>query len=169
LVTQATHWRVAVSQRPPVPASPAMQAASSRQPAAQALSAVQYCPLGQRSSAVVQGTQRPVVVSQAGPPALPAQSVALVQRIGPASVGATSSGPASAGPVSIGPVSLGPVSVGPVSAGAGVGRARVGLAEVVRPSARIIDRNAAAPLPQAVARATSTPPSIHRVFTQRPP
>jgi hypothetical protein len=148
LVTHCTHWRVAVSQRPPMPPSP-IHAASSRQPAAQALSAVQYCPLGQRSLVGVQGTQRPEAVSHTGPPALPTQSASPVQRAGPAST--ATSGPvsvwATSTPVSIA-VTSGPVSR-PVSAprsfdtvASGVGPPTTELpsphaaAEAVRASAR---------------------------------
>ncbi|MEZ4409602.1 MAG: hypothetical protein R3A52_24490 [Polyangiales bacterium] len=84
------------------------QAASSRHPLAQVFALEQYCPAGQRSSVGVQGTQRPEVVSHAGPSALPAQSVAEVQRVGPVSVGPVSAGPVSSGPVSAGPVSRAP-------------------------------------------------------------
>ena len=50
----------------------------------------QYWPVGQRSSASVQGTQRPRAVSQAGPPGSPTHCSLREQGVGPRSPGGAS-------------------------------------------------------------------------------
>jgi hypothetical protein len=83
--------------------------------------ASQYWPAGQRSSAAVQGTQRPEAVSHTGPPAWPAQSVLDVHAVGPVSVGAGVSIGASGGPASATGAS------GAASSGTGVSRGGAGV------------------------------------------
>ena len=125
-VTHSTQRWAIGSQRPaPAPPSPAaMHAASSRQPSAQRLVApTQYWPVGQRSLVAVQGTQRRVAVSHAGPSDEEAQSLSAVQREGPESAGTsvvasgdvsltTSSTGASTGATSIVETSTGALSAG---------------------------------------------------------
>ncbi len=127
-VTHSTQRRAMGSQRPELtPPSPAaMHAASSRQPSAQRLvAATQYCPIGQRSLVAVQGTQRPVAVSHAGPSDEEAQSLSAVQRAGPVSAGTSvvASGDASlttsSAGTSAGATSMGETSAGALSAGGG--------------------------------------------------
>lgn len=116
------------SQRPaPMPPSPAaMHAASSRQPSAQRwVAATQYCPDAQRSLIAVQGTQRPVAVSQAGPSVEEAQSLSDAQREGPVSAATSvvTSGDVSLTISSAGAsglaTSMGETSAGALSAGGG--------------------------------------------------
>jgi hypothetical protein len=111
-----SQWR---SMAPP--SETARQARSSRHPAAQRfMSATQYCPDGQRSLAGVQGTQRPVVVSQTEPPEFPAQNASLAQRTGPsiaASIGPGTSVLGTSKSRTSGPISVEgePSTVGPAS------------------------------------------------------
>jgi hypothetical protein len=125
---------------------------SSRQPSAQAFSAVQYCPAGQRSVAGVHGTQRPEAVSHTAPALLPAQSPSAVQRVGPAST-------ATSGPVSVWATST-PVSIavtsGPVSRPVSAPRSFGTVASWVGPPTTEL------PSPHAAAEAVRASARAHR-------
>lgn len=106
---QSTQARVSGLQRrsttPPSRAS--RHARSSRQPGAQrVIPGTQYWPAGQRSLAAVQGTQRPVAVSHAGPWALPAQAALVVQEGGMSTAAGTSTAGTSRPPASSAPSSI---------------------------------------------------------------